>query len=587
MKNFFKYMLATIAGILALQFIGLIIFFIVIAAASSKSDAPDVKENSVLVVKFNSPVSDRADDNPFSQLMTGGFIQDNAMGLDQILKDIEKAKTDDNISGIFMRLANVPIGYASLEEIRDALIDFKESGKFIISHSDTYTHKSYYLASVSDSIYLTPTGGFNFTGLSGTVMFYKRAMEKYGVDMQVIKHGKFKSAVEPYLMEKMSPENRKQMTGYVSAFWNQMVEGISEARGISVDVLNQYADELSVAFDNQALKNGMIDGLKYYDEILDELRERTGKDEDDDISSVSLSKYADVSSGVKAEPTRDKIAVIYAMGAVLPGDQGEGFIGSDRIAKAVRKARLDDKIKAIVFRVNSGGGSALASEVIYREVKLAAEAKPLVASLGNVAASGGYYIVCPADTIVASETTVTGSIGVFAVLPNLQELMSEKIGITTDAVKTNNYSDMMGIYRPLDSYERAFLQSSVDNTYSTFVSRVAAGRGMSFDEVDAIGGGRVWAGKDAIDIGLVDVFGGLEKSIEIAAEMAGLDNYRITSRPELEDPFTSIMKQISGEVKMKIIKKELGESYFMYKKVQEIQEMKGIQAMMPYTIQIN
>lgn len=587
MKNFLKYMLATIAGILSLQFIGFVILFIVIAAASSKSDAPDVKENSVLVVKFNSPVTDRADDNPISQLLSGSFVKNNAMGLDQILKDIEKAKTDDNISGIFMRLSNVPIGYASLEEIRDALIDFKTSGKFIISHSDTYTHKSYYLASVSDSIYLTPTGNFTFTGLSGTVMFYKRAMEKFGVDMQVIRHGTFKSAVEPYLMEKMSPENREQMTGYVSAFWDQMLDGISEARGISVDLLNQYADELAVAFDDQALEKGMIDGLKYYDEILDELRERTGKDEDDEISSVSLSKYADVPSSVKAEATRDKIAVIYAMGAVVSGNQGEGFIGSDRIAKAIRKAREDDKIKAIVFRVNSGGGSALASEVIYREVKLAAETKPVVASLGNIAASGGYYIVCPADTIVASETTITGSIGVFGVLPNLQELMNDKIGITTDGVKTNRYSDMGGIYRPLDPDERVFIQSLVDDVYFNFVTHVAEGRGMSFDEVDAIGGGRVWAGKDAIDIGLVDLFGGLDKSIEIAAEMAGLENYRITSRPELENPFTSFMKQISGEVKAKIIQKELGESYYIYKKVQELQEMKGVQALMPYTIQIN
>lgn len=587
MKNFIKYMLATIAGILSLQFIIFIVLFIVVVVASSKSDAPDVKENSVLVVKFNKPVSDRADDNPITKLLSGSFVRDNAMGLDQILKDIEKAKTDDNISGIFMRLSNVPIGYASLEEIRDALIDFKESGKFIISHSDTYTHKSYYLASVSDSIYLTPTGSFTFTGLSGTVMFYKRALEKFGVDVQVIRHGKFKSAVEPYLMEKMSPENRKQMTAYVSAFWDQMVDGISEARGISVDVLNQYADDLAVAFDDQALEKGMIDGLKYYDEILDELRERTGKDEDDDISSISLSKYADVPSSVKAESTRDKIAVIYAMGVVVPGNQGEGYIASDRIAKAIRKARKDDKIKAIVFRVNSGGGSALASEIIYREVKLAAEAKPVVASLGNVAASGGYYIVCPADTIVASETTITGSIGVFRILPNLQELMLDKIGITTDGVKTNAYSDVMSVYRPLDSYERTFLQNTVDDVYSNFVSRVAEGRGMSFDEVDAIGDGRVWAGKDAIEIGLVDVFGGLEKSIEIAAEMAGLENYRITSRPELDDPFTSFMKQISGEVKAKIIQKELGESYFMYKKAQEIKEMKGVQALMPYTIQIN
>ncbi len=587
MNNFLKYMLATMAGIFSLQIVGFLFFVIFVSIASIGGDAPKVKENSMLVAKFNLAVTDRADDNPMSQFLSGSFNTDGSMGLDQILKDIEKAKNDENISGIFMPLSTVPIGMASLKEIRDALVDFKESGKYIISHSDTYTHKSYYLASVSDSIYLTPTGNFTFMGLSGQVMFYKRAMEKYGVDMQVIRHGSFKSAVEPYLAEKMSPENRLQTIGYVSAIWNQMVSDISVARGISEEELNQYADELSVAFDEQALEKGMIDGLKYFDEILDELRVRTGVEEDDDIPQINLSKYADVPATKKKEVTRDKIAVIYAMGTVKSGDSGEGTIGSDRIAKAIRKARNDDKVKAIVFRVNSGGGSALASEVIYREAKLAAEAKPFVASLGNVAASGGYYIVCPADTIVASETTITGSIGVFGLLPNLKELLNDKIGITTDGVKTNKFSDMGGIFRPLDPDERAFIQSSVDDVYSDFVNRVAEGRGMTFEEVDAIGGGRVWAGKDAIEIGLVDVFGGLDKSIELAAEMAGLENYRISSRPELEDPFTTIMKELSGGIKMKMMKKELGESYDMFKKAQEIQEMKGVQAMMPYTIQIH
>lgn len=588
MNSFLKYMLATISGIVVLQIIGFIFFIIFISIASAGSDAPKLEENTLLVAEFNKPVSDRSDDNPMNrQFKFTSFSMDESMGLDQILNDIEKAKTDEKISGIFLKLSAVPVGMASLQEIRDALVDFKESGKFILAHSDTYTHKSYYLASVADSIYLTPTGDFGFTGLAAQVMYYKNALDKFGVDMQVIRHGAYKSAVEPFLTDKMSPENKEQLTAIISALWGEMTGEISAARGVSVEELNKYADELSVAFDDQALEKGMVDGLKYFDEVLDELKERTGTDADDDINSISLAKYAEVPATEKAEPTRDKIAVVYAMGTVVPGNAGEGMIGSDRIAKALRKARQDKNVKAIVFRVNSGGGSALASEIIYREVKLAAKAKPLVASLGNVAGSGGYYIVSPADTIVASETTITGSIGVFGTLPNLQELMSEKIGIDVHSVKTNKYADMGGRYRPLDPDERAFIQKYVDDIYVTFANHVAEDRNMTYEEVDAIGGGRVWAGIDAMEIGLIDVFGGLEKSIEIAADMAGLENYRISSRPELDDPFTALMKQLTGDVKTKIIQKELGESYFMYQKIQELQNMDGVQALMPYTIQIH
>ncbi|MDA3823819.1 MAG: signal peptide peptidase SppA, partial [Bacteroidales bacterium] len=588
MKSFLKYALATIAGILVLNFLGFI-FFVIIVAAASGSDEPFVDDNTVLVAKFDSPILDRANDFSFSPANLMSLNIESAMGLDQVLKDLEKAKEDEDISGIFLRLTATPNSMATIEEVRDALIDFKESGKFILAHADSYSQKTYYLASVADKIYMTPTGDFSFQGLSAEVMFYKRALDKFGVDMQVVRHGTFKSAVEPYLTDKMSDANREQLTVMIGSIWNQMIGEISKSRGISVEDLQGFANNMSVTFDDQAVEKGMIDGLKYYDEVLDELKSMTETDDDDDLPAISLNKYADVSvHSKKKEDSKGRVAVIYAMGNVVTGDADEGSIGSDRIAKAIRQARKDDKVKAIVFRVNSGGGSALASEVIYREIKLASEAKPVVASLGDVAASGGYYIVCEADTIVASETTITGSIGVFGVLPNFQELMNDKIGITTGVVKTNKFSDIQSVSRPMTADERTLIQSYVDDVYTTFVSHVAEGRSMTFEEVDALGGGRIWSGSNAMENGLIDVYGGLEKSIEIAAEMAGLENYRVTSLPKLEDPFTAIMNQLMGSsIKAKIIQNELGDSYELYKKVTEISEMRGIQAVMPYTLDIH
>jgi protease-4 len=585
MKNFLKYMLATIAGILILNFLGLIIFFIIVGALS-KQEEPTVLENSVLVANFNTPIPDRANDYPFSQFSPGNLNLEAAMGLDQVLEDLRKAAIDDDISGIFLRLSAVPASMATVEEIRDALITFKESGKFIIAHADNYTQKSYYLATAADKIYLTPTGDLDFKGLQANVLLFKRALDKFGVDMQVIRHGAFKSAVEPFLSDEISDANREQLDAMLSSLWNKMIGEIALARGISEEDLNTYADNMSVTFDHQALEKKMIDGLKYYDEVLDELRERTETDEDDDIPSITLSKYKHVTVDEDKESTSNKVAVVFAMGNIVTGDAGEGSIGSDRIAKAIRKAREDDKVKAIVLRVNSGGGSALASEVIHREVKLAAEVKPVVASLGDVAASGGYYIVSPADTIVASETTITGSIGVFGLIPNFKELMNEKIGITTGVVKTNKYADIMSTTRPLTADERAMIQEYVDDTYTTFVNHVAEGRSMTYEEVDAIGSGRVWSGVNAMENGLIDVYGGLEKSIEIAAEMADLEHYRITSLPLLEDPFTMLMKELTGEVKARMIRKELGDSFTLYKKVEEVSQMQGLQAVMPYTLDI-
>jgi protease IV len=587
MNSFLKYTLATMSGIILLNIVGMITFFIFIGIAAATTDKVSVEENSMLVAKFDKPIIDRANNDPFSQFSFGSFDIEVSMGLDQVLKDIEKAKGDENISGIFLRLSTVPSGMATVNEVRNALLDFKESGKTIIAHADAYTQKTYYLASAADKIYLTPTSNFDFKGLEATVLLFKRALDKYGIDMQVIRHGAFKSAVEPFLTDEISDANREQLDVMLSSLWGKMVDEISIARGIPVNELNRYADELSVTFDHQALEKKLIDGLKYYDEVLDEMRALTETDEDDDIPSISLKKYAEVEVDKKKKAAKDRIAVIYAMGSVETGDGDEGSIGSDRIARAIRDARKDDKVKAIVFRVNSPGGSALASEIIHREVKLAAETKPVVASMGDVAASGGYYIVCPADTIIASETTITGSIGVFGLFPNLQEMMNDKIGITTGVVKTNKYADIGSPTRPLTADERKMIQSFVDDIYTTFVNKVAEGRSMTYEEVDAIGSGRVWSGVNAMEIGLVDLYGGLERSIEVAAEMAGLENYRVKSLPVQEDPFTLLMKQFTGNAKARIMKKELGATYELYKKIEEISKMRGIQAMMPYTLDIH
>lgn len=583
MKNFLSSLLATIIGILVMTIV-VVLIFVGIVAASTAKDVPEVKENSLLVTSFSAPIADRSDDNPFSRFLSGNPLSDNMMGLNQILKDLKKAQTDDNIKGIFMKLSNVSAGAATLGEVRDALLDFKESGKFIYAFADVYTQKSYYLASVADSIFMTPQGMFLFSGLSAEVTFYKNALEKLGVEMQVIKHGSYKSAAESFTRESLSDENREQIAGYVGSIWDKMISDISISRNISVEALNHHADLLAT-FDNETLmETGMIDGLIYYDEMLSLLKDKIDVEEEDDLASIKLSSYKNVPVKEKKEFSRDKIAVIYAMGMVVDGNAGEGNIGSERIAKAIRKARRDKSVKAIVFRVNSGGGSVVASDVIHREVLLAAKEKPFVASMGDVAASGGYYIVAPADTILASPGTITGSIGVIFTIPNMKELMNDKLGITTDVVKTNRHADLLTVFDPLDADEIVFIQKSVDDTYDNFVKLVSEGRNMSCEEVDALGGGRVWSGRDAMDLGLIDLFGGLEKSIEVAAEMAGLENYRVQSLPKLENIMTTIMKELTGGAQLRALQKELGDQYRHYKSLQDIRMMHGLQAIIPYEI---
>ena len=589
MKNFLSSLLATITGLVIMTVLVFLIFMGIIAASTSK-DPVEVKENSLLVAKFNAQILDRANKDPFALLFSGNFMYDEVMGLNQILKDLDKAKTDENIEGIFMKLGAVSAGIATLGEIREAMLDFKESGKFIYAYSDAYTQKSYYLASVADSIFMTPEGMFLFNGMSAEVMFYRKALEKVGVEMQVIRHGSYKGAVEPFLRDDLSDENREQIERYVGALWGKIIDDIAVSRGLSAEKLNKIADELASLDSDQLLETGMIDGLIYYDEMLTLMKEKLGVEEKDDLEAVSLKNYKDAPVEKKKEYSKDKVAVIYAMGSVVDGNAGEGYISSERISKAIRKARRDKSVKAIVFRINSGGGSGSASDVIHREVMLAAKEKVIVASMGDVAASGGYYIAAPADTILAGPGTITGSIGVFGLFPNVQKLMNDKIGISTDVVKTNENANLLTAMDPLDPEERLIVQKMIDDFYINFVNIVADGRGKSYDEIDAIAGGRVWAGSDALELGLIDMYGGLEKSIEVAAEMAGLENYRVQSLPRLEDPMTAIMNKLTGGSMVRtnrILQRELGEEYRHYRKIQEIRNMHGIQAIMPYEIELH
>ncbi len=590
MKSFFKYLLASILGFMIASFIVLLIFIGIISAAISSGDkSEDIKANSILMLKLDQPINDRKSSMPKISLNLANFGTENAMGLNEILRNIHKARLDTNIRGIYLQLSGLQAGIATVEEIRNGLIGFKKSGKFILAFSDTYTQGSYYLASAADKIYLVPTGSVNFIGLSAELMFYKKTLEKLDLQPEIIRHGKFKSAVEPFMYDKMSPENREQIRTYVGSIWNHMVNQVAESRNITTQQLNNFADSLLLWDNKAAVRSGLIDALLYKDQVLDTLAKWIDVKKAKDIEFVSYQKYIKVpqKSGSKGYSS-NKIAVIYAEGDILTGEQGEGFIGSEKIARAIRQARQDSAIKAIVFRINSGGGSALASEVIWREVDLARKVKPVIASMGDVAASGGYYIAAAADTIVASPNTITGSIGVFGLLMNAENFFEDKLGITTDVEKTNQWSDFGSVFRPLSETERLTLQHMVDETYHVFVSHVAEGRNLNYVNVDAMAEGRVWSGVNAKEHGLVDVFGGLETAIKIAAEKAGLgEKYRITELPKQEEAFAQIMKELTGEVKQRFIRNELGGHYNQYVYLKKMLEGDRIQTRMPFEISVH
>jgi len=588
MKDFLKYTLAAILGFFVSSVIIFFLSLILFGAMLSAGQKPAViRKNSVLKLDLNQSIPDRSSNNPFENFNPLTFEFTTPTGLNDILRNIEKAKDDDNIRGIYIELGALSPGFATLEEIRNALIDFRESGKFIVSYSDELiSHAAYYLATVSDKIYLSPVTEFQFYGLRSEIMFYKNALEKLGVEVQVIRHGKFKSAVEPFIQEQMSEANREQIMTYMGTIWEYLLKGIEEERNIPVDTLNRIADNLEIQNADDALRLGFIDGLKYEDEILDELLSLSDLSKTQSVRFVNMSKYTGVEVE-KEKPVENKIAVVYALGEIgmdLTG--GATGMKPGKIAKAIREARADSSVKAIVLRVNSPGGSVIGSEAIWREVKVSSGVKPVVASMGNVAASGGYYILAAATRVLANPVTITGSIGVFGIIPNAQELLTRKIGVTFDVAKTNEHADFGSMYRPLKPTEREHLQAGIEEIYEEFVQYVADGRDLEVEKVKEIAEGRVWSGINAMDIHLIDGFGGLNEAIDLAAELAGIKDWDIRELPAQPDPLEQMMKSLTGEVNMRIIKKELGDAARHYENLQQILSMDRIQARLPYFIEL-
>ena len=588
MKNFLKYTLATITGII----IASILFFIVMLASfsaivSSGNKPVSISNNSILVLKAGVAIPDRGDQNPFSGLDLFNMTITPAPGLNEILQNIEKASGDNKIKGILIENGLLPAGWATTEEIRNALLKFRENGKFVISYSDyVLTQQCYYLSTAADKIYINPGSMVDFKGLSSEVMFFKKALEKIGVEVQVTRHGKFKGAVEPFILNKLSEENKTQIKDYTGSIWSQIITDISESRGIPVAQLNRIADNLDGNIASRALETRLVDGLIYRDALIDTLKAISGINTDKDLNLVSMTKYSKVPD-TKMAYSKNKIAVIYASGTIVMGKGNESNIGGNSYADLIRKVRKDTSVKAIVLRVNSPGGNAIASDIIWNELNLAAKVKPVVISMGNYAASGGYFISAPGTKIYANPMTISGSIGVFGMIPDASKLLEQKLGLTTEVVNTNKNSDFPSVYRPMNNYEKEMMQLSIENIYSDFVSKVAAGRKMNAGSVDSIGQGRVWSGTSAQKIGLVDETGGLKDAITGAAKLAGIEHYSVRELPVIEDPYTRILNQLGGEVRMSILKKELGESVKYYIMVQEIKDLSGIQARLPYFIEIH
>ena len=579
MKQFFKFMFASMLGTLLLLVIFSMITIGIVAGIVAMAGQKEVvvSKNTVILARFNKEITDRSTK---SIMMMGYSGPDKNTGLDDILANLQKAKKDDNISGIYLDLTEIPAGISTVNEIRNGLLDFRKTGKFVWAYSETYTQKSYFLATAADRIFLNPEGIVELKGLSSENVFIKGMLEKLDVKMQIIRHGKFKAATEPLFLDKMSPENRQQITEIINDIWEEMTNAIVESRKIGKEQLNGIADSLKIGTAQDALKYGLVDQLTYKDELITALKKKLTIEEKKKIPFVTMENYTDVPAHKKSVTPKEKIAVVYASGSIAGGEGDDQSIGSERISKAIRKAREDEAVKAIVFRVNSGGGSALASDVIWREIDLARQVKPVVASFGDVAGSGGYYIACAATKILADPTSITGSIGVFGVVPNMQGLFNKKLGITFDEAMTNKNGDYIPVTKPLSSYQTLVLQRNVDHIYDVFTGKVAAGRKMSQKAVDSIGQGRIWSGIDAKAIGLVDEMGGLTKALETAAELAKLKDYRLVSLPEQKEWFEELIDQLTGNDPSARIREVLGEDYAYYQYLKEIREMKGVQARM-------
>jgi len=582
--KFLRNLLASVLGFFIALFL-LFVFFFAVASIVGAEEQIVVKSNSVLELDLSNPIKDYAPDsnNPLEKVLAEYNNKKKKSSLNTIINAIENAKTDDKIKGISIKTTFVNAGIAQTQAIRKKLKEFKESGKFIYAYNDIYTQKNYYLSSVADSLFLNPVGAIDFRGLSTEILYFKDFEDKYGIKMEVVRHGKYKSAVEPFLENKMSDANREQTTSFLKSIWSEITEDISNSRNISIEELNSIADNSNGRSAEIALKNKLIDASIYEDEY----QEKLALGSDEKVNTISIEDYINSGKGRISSTAKDKIAVIYAQGDIIYGEGNEHYIGQGIINKAIKKARKDDNVKAIVLRVNSPGGSALASELIWRELELTKKEKPLVVSMGNLAASGGYYIACNADKIIAEPTTITGSIGVFGAIPNFSQF-ADNIGINAEQVSTNN-SASYSVFEPMNQKFYDVTKEGVEQIYTTFVNRISAGRNMTFEQVNEIAQGRVWTGKEAIEKGLVDQLGGLEDAIKVAAELAEVENYRVRNYPnyktDLKDALQ--MNPFMKASKEEILKETMGdENYQLYNNIHKMKNLEGIQARIPFIFQV-
>lgn len=596
-KTFWAALLAFVVGNILIWLFVFLLFAGMIAAFTPS--APIVSSDSVLKIDLGASVVD----SPESKTASINFSTYQATGsvtLLEMLQAIEKAETDNNIKGIYIRLTGTgSIGVTQIEEVRAALEKFKESGKFIVSYDENYSQMGYYLSSVADHIFVHPEGGMDWKGISGTVMFYKGLLDKLKIDVQILRHGTYKSAVEPFMSQKMSPANREQMTVLVNSLWDNVAGEISLSRGIEMPDLKKYADELALGNAADAQRLGFVDAVLYPDQVANVLSALVKGEEIEDYivegdgkmpSVIAIDRYIMSHAVMGNRMSKNKVAVIYAEGSIVDGTSHQGSVGGSTVAAKLAEARRDQNVKAVVLRVNSPGGSAMASEVMWREMELLRAEKPVVVSMGEYAASGGYYISCPADFIYSDRSTLTGSIGVFGMIPNLQKTLEDKVGITTDVVRTSPHADMATVFRPMDNREKAFMLKNVEAVYSTFVNHVAAGRNMTFEEVDRIGEGRVWLGTDAAGIGLVDGFGGIKDAIALAADRAGVaDDFRIHEMAEANTPYAALLRALSGlgaQIMGRTpLETELGDAFKHYNMIIKSIDEKGVQARMLYAIE--
>jgi protease IV len=583
--SFFKTFFAALLAIVAFCFISFILFIGIISGLASDKEII-VKDKSVLYLNLDAQISEQQAEDPFEGLpVLGGNV--NKIGLLQLKQTIEEAKADPKIEGIYVTISFPQAGFSTIQEIRQSLIDFKSSGKWVIAYADAMSEKAYYLASAADKVYLNPEGDVEFNGLAVEMTFFKRMFDKLEIKPQIFRVGEFKSAVEPYMLEKMSPENKLQITEMINSIYDVVLTHVAESRAIEKSRLKEISNKMLVQNSDQAVEVGLVDSLLYYDQLLNELRNRLSISETSKINFIKYKQYRK-SLAPKYGTSTNEVAVIVADGTIMPGRSEDGIVGSKTLTDEIRKARESNRVKAIVIRINSPGGSFQASDMMWREITLAAKEKPVIASMSNVAASGGYYMAMGCDTIVAQSHTITGSIGVFSILYDASGLLNNKLGITTEEIKTGEYGEMITLSRPLTEIERNFWQRKTNAIYETFTTKAADGRNLKVEDLKRVASGRVWTGEQAKARGLVDILGTYNDAIRIAAEAAGVqDDYKVKLYPREKTFFQTLMEGFEDNAKLSLLKNEMGEYYPYYQYWQRVKSLQGTQALMPYEFQID